>query len=169
MSFAQFNGVTSTENLVVNSITYPDGSSQNSATSLTTYVATYPNGESQVCQNQVDVSYCLFSNLPAGNYLVSVPFGLAVSGGTGDFVNSIYISEKNNNFTFVNFNTATNVGIGQSGYTNYTLTPTIFVSLEGPSDSLVIDFVGGTHNSGTFTLSASDVAPSAVRLGQPVV
>ena len=115
MSFAQFNGVSSTENLVVNSITFPDGTSANSFTPLTyTSVVT---SQSNIA-NSVPATASTFYNVAVGTYILSIP--LSMTAETSNFTTiNVVASNDTQAFTLDYLSSNLTAGSGITQYIKY--------------------------------------------------
>ena len=112
MSFAQFNGVSSTENLFVNSITFADGTSSKSF-SPTTYTSVIDTSSNIVSGSGLVVA--TFPTVPVGTYLLSIPLYFNINASNIYSVNvNAYTPTETFTLDYVGYTNVTG-----SGITNY--------------------------------------------------
>jgi hypothetical protein len=159
MSFSSLNG--SGLPLHVSSLVFPNGQTQTSPYQGAIYSGV--SIASQVLNSSVDASFCEFTNLPAGNYMVSVPFRAFIAGGnTGNFISQIRLTDETNAIAYLVIAYKDTVGSGDSGVTEYLSDFFRYFTLNTPGN-LHISFQGYTNNGDNYTLDSYGT-PVAIRI-----
>ena len=175
MSFAQFNGVSSTENLFVNSITFPDGSSIQST------VVNVIDGIPSILPDEIasNAPVTLFSwyALPVGTYIVSAPYRCYLdASSTASFFTKVSLYNASTGLNYTGIEYANNLSVlttptGATGVREFISNTTFILVSNGTSYTLnfqantktVNPTTGVITDGGTYRVNSYGT-PTAIRV-----
>ena len=174
MSFAQFNGVSSTENLFVKSINFQDGSSQSTAVGV---IDGYSFPQPNEIPSATPIVLFTWNILPVGTYIISAPFRCYLdASSTASFFTKISIFDNATGLNLTGIEYANNESVlttptGATGVKEFISNTTFVLVSNGTQFTLIFQAntktvdptTGVITDGGTYRVNAYGT-PTAIRV-----